>query len=198
MISDIYSFVEENLLYFLLLSPILTQLGVPLGFTFFIMLQGSLINTHFEFVLTFIGIGTALFIGDLGAYYLGKKHGDFILKKAIKHKKLHSTINTTSKYIEKNLFVSLFLTRTALIGLIFVSNYLFGFRQIKLIKLLPLLILAEIWYAFIFLGIGYFFKDIWEYLFNLISEVSQILVLLIILYYGIKSVVHHYHKHYKN
>ena len=189
MINTYYELIEEYLLYFIFLAPFLTQLGIPIGLTFFLMLQGSLTQSYLYFFNLSLTLAIILLVADLIAYFLGYRYGEKILNlKIAQNKKAQHSISYVKKTVEERFLIILFLSRTILLGIAFLTNYIFGIKKMPLKKLLLPLFIAEFIYASIFVGIGFFFKDMWEYLFTIINEFFQILLLLIVLYIIIKSI----------
>jgi membrane-associated protein len=194
MIYQIISLIETYLPYFVIISPLITQLGVPLGYTFFIMLYGSTLNSWYLYFLSILIISTTLLIGDIITYFIGKKYGTRIIASKHLSPAIKKSITTISSKIENNLTITLLLSRAILIGIIFISNYLTGIKNISLKKLIPLLFISEIIYTSIYLGIGFFLKETWEYIFYILSDFSQIIVSVIILYFLITTQIKHYKK----
>lgn len=193
MIYEIISLIEIYLPYFVIITPLITQMGVPLGYTFFIMLFGSTLDSTYLYLFCILIIASTLLIGDLITYNLGKKYGHNIIKSKHMPPSIKKSIENVSNKIEDNLTITLILSRAVLLGIIFISNYVVGMKEISLKKLIPLLFLSEIIYVSIYLGVGFFFKETWEYIFYTLNDFSQIIVVLIILYFLVTAQIK-YHK----
>ena len=169
-------------------------MGVPLGYTFFIMLFGSTLDSTTLYILCILVIASTLLVGDLITYNLGKRYGYNIIKNKHMPPSIKKSIENVSNKIENNLVITLVLSRAILLGIIFISNYVVGMKKISLKKLIPLLFISEIIYVSIYLGIGFFFKETWEYIFYTLNDFSQIIVVLILLYFLIIAQIKHHKK----
>ncbi len=186
---DIFDLIEEYLYIFLFILPFFTQLGIPLGLTFFAMFYGSSISSFSFFILDIFILAFTLLLADLIAYSIGRKYGKNIFTFFSKNKVIKNKVKQVSSMTNNNSFLAIFLTRTILLGLSPITNYLFGFEKYSLKKFIIFVFLAEIIFSFIFIGIGYFFSETWELILNLIEDFSYIFLSLILVYYLIKYLI---------
>lgn len=189
MIDNFIDFIEEYLNIFLYIFPFITQVGIPVGLSFFAMLRGSFIVSFSEFIFVICFFSSMLVTGDLIAYFIGRKYNKKIIKLSNKNKKIKMQVDKVSNIISKNSFYAIFITRTLLLGLAPITNYLLGMKKFSLKKFLILVLFAEILYAIIFIGIGYVFSETWEYVLRLIEDFSYILIGVIVLYFLIKYLI---------
>jgi membrane protein DedA with SNARE-associated domain len=176
-------FIEEYLETLIYIIPIFTQIGIPLGLTFLGIWKGSLIQTINELIISIILLTIVLTLSNLIAYYIGKKHSKYIHNKIQKNKNL----NKITPIVIKNPFLSLILTRTILLGLAPITNYLFGIEKVKLKKFIYQVFIAELIYSTLILSLGYIFSDTWELIVTLIEDFTLIIILALILIYTIKK-----------
>jgi len=195
---DYISLIEENLETILYVFPFITQLGLPLGLSFFAMLHGSQITTTSEIISAIIIFTLTLTIADLLAYTIGKKYGKPIINFLSNRKSTKKHITKLFPIISQNYFYSLILTRTILLSLAPITNYILGYQNLKLIKFLKAILISELIYSSLIIGIGYIFKDTWEYILNILEDFSYIIITLLILFFLIKELHKHIKKHHLN
>ena len=176
---DYTELIEEYLEVLIYIIPFFTQLGIPLGLTFFGMWKGSLIISIQELIISTILLSITLTTANLIAYFIGKKHSKKINSKLNKNKNIIKII----PIISKKPFLSLILTRTILLGLAPITNYLFGIKNIQLKKFIIQVFIAELIYSSIVLSLGYIFSNTWELIVTLIEDFTLIIILILILIY---------------
>jgi len=193
---DFSDFFEEYLNFVIFLFPFVTQLGIPLGLTFFVVWRGSIISSPIEFIFLAFIFGVVLLVADLIAYFIGKKYGKNIVNYVLSKKGLKNKFHKSSKLISKNSFLSIILSRTLVLGLAPVTNYLLGYHKLKLRTFLFYVFICELIYSFLFMGLGYFFSETWEWILKIIQDFSFILIVLFISWFIVKHLHFHIKKHY--
>lgn len=174
--------LDEYLIYVLYILPIITQVGVPLGITFYIMYYGSMMLSYFDLFIFIITISISFLIGDSIAYYLGKRYGERPLNYISKKINLNGVIVKTKKIVNKNLFFSVLFTRTIFLGGSPILNYLLGIEKLVLKKFLFVIFIGEIIYVSIFSSIGFFLKDLWANVYLLIQDIVSIIGIVILIF----------------
>lgn len=192
---DYNSLIEDYLEIILYFFPFITQLGIPLGLSFFAMLYGSQITNQIGLTIAIIIFTLTLVVADLLAYTIGKKYGKPIINYLSNRKSTQKHITKIFPMISNNYFYSLILTRTLLLGLAPITNYVLGYQRLKFRKFLTGVIIAELIYSTLIIGIGYLFKDTWEIILSFLEDFSYIIITLLILYILIKELHKHVIKH---
>jgi membrane protein DedA with SNARE-associated domain len=182
-------FIDEYLEYLVFFLPFLTQLGVPLGLTFFILLFSSSIENSYTLIFFILNIAFFLLIGDLIAYFIGKRYGSTPLTYIGSKLNITPIITKTSKLVSKNSIYAILLTRTIFLGGAPITNYLLGIERFSLKKFIVINYLFEVLYVSIFAYIGFIFKDYWEVIFSLIEDGIIIIVIIISICLLIKYVL---------
>ncbi len=189
-------FISDYIEAAVYILPFFTQLGIPLGLTFFIMLITSSYDSFYTFFGFVIALGSILMLADLLAYYIGHRYGrrplDFISSKF----GLNGVIESTSKMISRNSFNSIFMTRTILLGGAPVTNYLLGIEKYDVKKFALFNFICESIYVLLFGLVGFVFRDFWEVLFSLLQDISGILIALLMIYFIIRHIFKNKNKDY--
>ncbi len=174
-------FNDINILYLIYIMPFITQLGIPLGITFYIMYIGSTI-TELSSLISFILTLSVCFITEnVIADIIGKKYGNKPLNYIEKKFSLKKSIKKSKQLISDNAIFSIFFTRTIFLGGAPIINYLLGINNYSKKKFIFYVSLAEILFVTIFSTIGYLFSDMWEILSLLLEDISYAITLLILL-----------------
>lgn len=191
MIFDfIIDYFEENIILTLSFFTFFSQIGIPLGAMFLIMFAGS---STYDISYLFLIIGIIIIFtisGDIIAYKIGEKYGTRLLEK-YKHKKFISkNYDKSEKAMKKHGNSSIFFTRFLITGLGPAINYLAGLNKFEFKKFLLFIILGEILYATIFSSLGFFFKETWGELLEIISNFSLLIFLALMGYLVLKKIYH--------
>jgi membrane protein DedA with SNARE-associated domain len=151
-------FIDDYFEYLIFILPLLTQVGIPLGLTFFILLLSSSIENTLSLIILIFTLGFFLLIGDIIAYFIGKKYGHRPLNYLSSKLDITPIIQKTSNLVSKNSFYAILITRTIFLGGAPVTNYLLGIKKFPLKKFIILNYISEIIYVSIFACIGFIFN----------------------------------------
>jgi len=189
MITDfILDYFEENIYIALSFISFFSQLGVPLGATFFVMYSGSIIDNSLKLLLVISCVFVLMFIGDIIAYKIGEKFGRIIFNKYRKYKIISKSYNKSKSLMKKYGPLSVFLTRFLITGLGPTINYLAGLEKFNFKTFLLFIILGELIYAFVFVFLGFIFKETFEELLSIISDFSTLIILIVISFLIIQQI----------
>ncbi|USN43875.1 MAG: VTT domain-containing protein [Candidatus Woesearchaeota archaeon] len=185
--NEFLTFLVENyLLYVIFLLPFLTQIGVPLGLTFFLVLQGMLLESYSSlFSLAFV-LAICLTLADSLAFAFARYYRDAVLRRLQKERYKKLFEQTTDK-LERHYYLTIFLSRTLILGIAPILNYVLGLKDLSYRKFFFGLVWAEFIYLSIFLFIGMYFKDSAETIFSMIQDGISIIVGLIVLVFLVRS-----------
>jgi len=177
-----------------------SSFGFP-GGSLWLVASGAGVNTSAELTLVMIVGASAAILGDFSAYILARKFS-FKLQKFLKRFKFYSKheVEIQSKFNQSE-FVILFFSRFIIQGLCVAATYVSGFLRLKIRKFLVPVISGEILYGIEFPLLGFFFKETWNDYATLFSDVTVLVLLVIIAYFIIRWTVRYYIRrknYYKN
>ena len=131
-------------------------------------------------VFIFGFLGTVL--GDITAYLLSYYYSKEILMRIGFKKILNSkSFSKVERLFEKNSGKTIFLSRFFLTSFGPVVNLIAGFSKINYKKFIIYDILGELIYVFILTGVGYLFANNWEYISQLFTYISTVLVIIVLI-----------------
>lgn len=183
MSINILSFFQEHIYLVLFFIPFFGQLGIPSGSIFFLLFAGSLSTSYSELaILLMIWLISAV-IGDLAGYFIGKKLFHIsIIQNQLKEPKIKTLFDTTTVYFNKEGKFAIFLSRFLVVTPGPYINYIAWIQEFSFRSFVRLIIIWEILYVAELLLLGYVFQDTFEYLVDMISYVSMILILVYCIY----------------
>ena len=175
-------FFEENILLMLAIVAFLSQIGIPLGAMFVIMLAGSTTLDLGYLIVIIVTIAVSAILGDISAYKAGERFGSAFMEK-YRDKTFVANAYEKSKAVMVQYGASgIFFSRFLISGMGPPINYLAGLDRYSFKKFLALVLMGEILYGSIFASLGYLFKETWEELLGVLSDFSLIALLLVILF----------------
>ena len=157
-----------------------SSLGIPLGALFAIMSFGALASTPQELGIVMVTVFLATVLGDLTAYGLARYFSGRIMKKIKTYRFMEKNEALARKMLERYEIKIIFFTRFALTGLCSIVSYLSGLQKINKKKFLLAVILGEGIYTIIYPLIGFFFKETWNELIQIISNGFIIIALILL------------------
>jgi membrane protein DedA with SNARE-associated domain len=183
MSINILSFFQEHIYLVLFFIPFFGQLGIPSGSIFFLLFAGSLSTSYSELaILLMIWLISAV-IGDLSGYFIGKKLFHIsIIQDQLKKPKIKTLFDTTTVYFNKEGKFAIFLSRFLVVTPGPYINYIAWIQEFSFRSFVRLVIIWEVIYVAELLLLGYIFQDTFEYLVDMISYVSMILILIYCIY----------------
>lgn len=183
MSINILSFFQEHIYLVLFFIPFFGQLGIPSGSIFFLLFAGSLSTSYSELaILLMIWLISAV-IGDLSGYFIGKKFFHIsIIQDQLKKPKIKTLFDTTTVYFNKEGKFAIFLSRFLVVTPGPYINYIAWIQEFSFRSFVRLVIIWEVLYVAELLLLGYVFQDTFEYLVDMISYVSMILILIYCIY----------------
>jgi membrane-associated protein len=132
--------------------------------------------------------------GDTFTYFIAKKFSERLRNKLLKFKWYNKNEIRNKRYLDKNGFWFVFLSRFAVPGSCIVVSYISGFERLNFKKFIWGVVFGELIYAIIFPLIGYLFQHTWKELINFIQYILIGIVILIIAIYIIVKLVKRYNK----
>ena len=131
-------------------------------------------------VFVFALLGTVL--GDITAYILSYRYGEKVLitigfKKILKSK----NFSKAEELFKKNASLAVFISRFFLTSFGPIINIVAGLSKTNYKKFVFPVIFGEILYVLILTTIGYLFANNWQFISNLFSYISNILIVTIII-----------------
>ena len=173
---------EGNIYLFLLIVPFLGQIGLPLGGMFFILYAGSQVNSPTDFLIFFLIVWLSEMIGDVGSYVIGRKLYDTaFVKKILLKKKIKSMFEKSRSFFDKHGNISVFFSRFAVTAVGPYLNYIAGLEAYDFGKFLLYVTFGEVLYAFELLLLGYLFKETFDEIIVLFTDLSLLVIVGIVL-----------------
>jgi membrane-associated protein len=174
---------EENIQFIACLLPFFGQLGLIWGSSFFLLLAGALTTNPATLLFLAIAITTTATAGDLLGYWIGKKFYKTVFFQKILNKKKNKKLYLMSKRkFKKYGFLTIFFSRFLIFGFGPPLNYIAGIESYNRKKFITAVVIGEAIYALELLFIGYFFKETFYGVDNLIMSLGVILFVLFILF----------------
>jgi len=164
------------------LCIIFAYLGLPIPTNAILLASGafSVDGTLNIFILipfvAFIAI-----IGDVFGYYLGQRFGYLLINSFTSKVGItNESLKDVEVFLAKRGRWSVFLTRWLITPIGIPVNLVSGITHYSFKKFLPIVILGELLWSFIYLYTGYIFGANWISIWNLISDAPQILALFVV------------------
>lgn len=181
--DSLSNFIDENLLILIYFLPIITQLGIPLGISIYIVYLGSTFENLYALFFFIFKLSIVFLIGDVIAYFIGRNLGINFLNKIEKKFNLKKVIDKSLELVKKNLIFSVFFTRTIFLAGAPILNYIIGIEKVSFRFFLILVFISEILYVTIFASLGFILKDLWPLVSLFLEDISIIVVIIIIIYF---------------
>ena len=178
MIS-IFSGINFLNLSFLFFWALISSLGIP-GALVAEIAAGALANNFWEVFLVIVIVAVGSIFGDLLAYEVARKFSPWVSSKLIRFKFFREEQGETRKLLRRYEFFSVFFTRFIFTGLDAPLNYIAGFEKLNRKKFIFGVIFGEILYATIYTLMGFFFKEIFIDLSNVVQDLITVAVLILI------------------
>jgi membrane protein DedA with SNARE-associated domain len=172
--------LSSNLPLFFFIIAFISPFGVPLGATFVIIAAGSLSDTIDDYFFSVSLIFFGLILGDIAAYSTASYFERFFTEKLSKYKKIKKKFESGKDLFNKYGMWGIFLGRFLLLGFGAPVNYISGFSKYSFRKFLAYSASGEFLYVSIYAYIGFFFKDSWVSLYDLIIEFPYIILLILL------------------
>jgi membrane protein DedA with SNARE-associated domain len=185
----IYSLFENYGLWVLLLVAFLSQLGIPLGSTFFLMWYGSTIDSSSSLFLAIPATALAAILGDITAYSLGRRFSNQFDNAEKRYSWLAKKVKQSNKLLNAYGVWIIWITRFMATGLGPFVNYLLGSRKYSLRVFSQWVIFGELIFSAEMIYFGYHFKDTWEDLLAVIADAGWLIVLILISLWIIKRLL---------
>ncbi len=183
----IYSIFESYGLLVLLIIVFVAQLGLPVGSTFFLMWYGSTLNSISSLAIAIIATICVAILGDITAYSLGKQFSSQLKHAEQRYQWLADKARQSQTLLDRYDVWIIWLSRFLITGLGPFVNYILGSKKYPLKKFIFWVFLGETIFALELLYFGYHFKESWEDLLALVSDVGWLIALLFILYFVSKK-----------
>jgi membrane protein DedA with SNARE-associated domain len=166
--------------------------GIP-GGGVWLVASGAVANTTSELALVMIVGVSAAILGDFSAYLIARKFS-FRFQDWLRRFKFYSKNEdeVKTKFNQSEFFI-LFLSRFLVQGVCAVATYISGFLRLKIRKFLMAIVPGEIIYGTTFPLLGFIFKETWKDYTNVFSDVTALLLLLIVAYFLTRWIIKYYH-----
>lgn len=156
----------------LLLLIFLGQLGLPLGTLLFLCWYGSTL-THPESLFWVIPtLMIPAILGDYVAYYIARRYRSQVLSFINLRPRAARQFSRGESLIHRKGGEIVFITRFLIFGLGPVVNYLMGLRSYSRFSFLVWVALGEFIYISEFILLGYLFRDTWQELLIIITDIG--------------------------
>jgi membrane-associated protein len=152
-------------------------IGVPLPSTLCVVAGGAFIQQGVLDLGSTIGLGLAgVLVGDSLSYGMGR-----LLRRPIKRRYGQSAIwQRAEQYFARRGGIAIFLTRCVLTPLAVPINLIAGSSDYRFVRFAAYDAAGELTWLLFYGALGYFFGSQWEYVSDLISNASGLLVGLLI------------------
>lgn len=171
---------------------ICSYFGIPIPTDAVLLAAGSFsVDGSLNIFILIPIIALTAIIGDLFGYFLGRKFGYLIINKFTKKLGItQKNLNSVEGFLSKWGIGCIFITRWLLTPLGVPVNLMAGISNYSLKKFLTVVIIGELFWAGIFLYLGYLFGANWVTLLDYIDEAPSLLALLAVgvisIYVGFK------------
>ena len=173
-----------------------SSLGLP-GGDIWLVSSGAL-ATDLPSVIIIIIVGfLGAFLGDLTAYLLTNKFSSHILHFLEKNAMFRNNEQTIKHNLKDSAFIIVFLSRFLFTGLGAVISYVSGIVRLDKRKFILAAVLGDFLYSAEFVLIGFFFKQVWTDLTNVINDIIVGLLILVILYFILRKYLPKWVRHQK-
>ena len=190
ILSAIFGATAINLII-LFVVEFFSSFGSP-GGVIWLIASGAATNTPAELALVMSVGALAAILGDFSAFMIAKKFS-FRLQNFLKQFKFYSRNESSIKArFYRSEFFILFFSRFIIQGLCVASTYISGFLRLKTRKFLAAIIPGELIYGIAFPLIGYSFKETWNDYANVFSDITVLLLLIIVAYFLISWTIRQY------
>lgn len=179
-------------IWFLSVLLLLQCIGIPTGATLLVIASGAFAYAgEFNIFILLIEVWIFVCVGDMVAYMLWKFIGHKTLNKFPKLKVyIEPKILKAHGYLEKHGKAAVFYTRFLISAVGPFINAAAGIADYELSHFILFVVLGELLWTGMYLGLGYWFGDSWENIIPIITQGSEILVyiivLIVIVYFFIK------------
>ena len=174
-----FSGINLSNLSLLFIWALISSFGIP-GALVAEIGAGALSNNLLDIFFVILTVAVGSILGDIFAYEIARKFSPYLSKKLSKFKFFREGEPEARQILKKYEFLSVFLTRFIFTGLDSVVNYIGGFEKINRKKFILAVIPGEILYASIYTILGFFFKEIFIDLSNVIEDTITSAVLILI------------------
>jgi len=167
--------------------------GIP-GGGIWLVASGAAVNTYSDLAIVMIVGVSAAILGDFSAYMIARKFSFRLQNWLLKFKFYNKNEEKIKLQFNKSEFPILFLSRFLVQGLCAAATYVSGFLRLKMRKFLIAIIPGEMIYGISFPLLGFLFKETWNDYTNIFSDITSILLLIVVAYFLIRESIKYYHK----
>ncbi len=158
-----------------------SSLGLPGGMVAMIAI-GSLSQNIFALIIVIIISFVAAIIGDLIAYYIGRRVSQPLLTRLRNFNFFSKNEEKAKRLLYKYGFFIVFITRFAVTNLCAIISYVSGLEKYNKKKFVIAVLFGEFLYVVIYSVIGYFIGSVLNTLLSTINYVVAAVVVLFIIY----------------
>jgi membrane-associated protein len=179
-------FLQYHKQYYIFIIPvilILQSLGLPVGGTFVVIVTGALSYVMgLNVFLIWFQVWLFASIADGISFLFWRKFGKkFISRPGKISQWIYSKIENLEKYFNKYGKSVIFLTRFPFGAMGAIMNISAAITDLKFKTFIISCFLGELIWSSVYIGLGYWFGDGWESIYNIVSEFSVLLILIILL-----------------
>lgn len=194
LINLLIMYFRDYNIWFLSILIILGSIGIPTGACLIVIASGAFAYAgEFNIGILLLKIWFFSCIGDTIAYMVWKAIGNKFLNKSSKIKTyFEAKIKRAQNFLKKYGKVAVFLTRFLISAMGPFVNAAAGITQYKLRDFSLFVILGDLLWTCLYLGLGYWFGDSWETIVPIVTEVGEFLtyitILIIAIYFFVKMI----------
>lgn len=185
----VYSLFENYGIWVLLAVVFFSQLGIPLGSSFFLMWYGSMVEANALLAVPIIATASAAILGDMVSFLLGGQFASQLDNAERRYVWLKVKLNQSRSLMDKYGVWLIWITRFLVTGLGPIVNYLLGSRKYSISKFMVWIVFGEIIFTSCMLYFGYMFKDTWEDLLGIVVDVGWLIALIAIFVWILKKII---------
>lgn len=178
---------------FLSILIIIQCTGIPTGATLLVIACGAFSYAgEFNIVVVLLEVWLFSCIGDLLDYFIWKVLGERLLGRFPRLRiKFEPQLFKAQNYLERHGKAAVFLTRFLISPMAPFINAAAGIVRYNLTTFCIFVVLGEIFWSGIYVGLGYWFGNSWENLVPLITGFGQILTYGIIFVFALYLFIRH-------
>jgi membrane-associated protein len=176
-------------LFFLFGVVFLASFAIPtFALLFIVSFVAGAVSVEEILIICFFAL-VACILGDLLTYALARTFSRKFETNLRHHPFVKNKEAQIEKLFEKNGSLLIFFSRFFMSGVGPYINYYAGFKKLDFKRFFWLVISGEIIYIALYSSLGYFFKDTWNIIIDLIEQYSVIVVVSILIIYFLRRFI---------
>lgn len=181
-------------IWFLSILIMFGSLGIPTGAFLVVIASGAFAYAgEFNIIILLFEIWFFSCIGDNIAYIMWRFIGHKFLNKSLRISTyFEPKIIKSKNYLKKHGKVAVFFTRFLISAMGPFINGAAGITEYKLMTFNLFVILGDLLWSCMYLGLGYWFGDSWETIIPIVTQIGEFLtyitILIIAMYFFIKMI----------